>query len=103
MNSGLIQGDGHGPEGVDPTDAARFDLRGNEAINLVGDWADSLTNSGTIGARCVWQSSAMRLCCMGQTAFVNGPARRSASATCAALYPDRPEMKLPGQVPLPLR
>jgi predicted extracellular nuclease/2',3'-cyclic-nucleotide 2'-phosphodiesterase (5'-nucleotidase family)/Ca2+-binding RTX toxin-like protein len=48
VNSGTIQGDGHGPEGVDPTDAARFDLTGNEAVNLVGDWTDSLTNSGTI-------------------------------------------------------
>ena len=34
VNDGLIQGDGHGPEGVSPADAARFDLRGNEAINL---------------------------------------------------------------------
>lgn len=48
VNDGLIQGDGHGPEGVDPADAAQFDLRGNEAINLIGDFADSLTNTGTI-------------------------------------------------------
>ncbi|HWM47932.1 MAG TPA: Calx-beta domain-containing protein [Xanthobacteraceae bacterium] len=48
VNAGLIQGDGHGPEGVAPEDAARFDLDGNEAVNLVGDYADSLTNSGSI-------------------------------------------------------
>jgi predicted extracellular nuclease/Ca2+-binding RTX toxin-like protein len=46
-NDGLIQGDGHGPEGVDPADAARFDLRGNEAINLVGDYADELINGSS--------------------------------------------------------
>ena len=46
-NEGLIQGDGHGPEGVDPEDAAQFDLRGNEAINLVGDYADELINGST--------------------------------------------------------
>jgi predicted extracellular nuclease/2',3'-cyclic-nucleotide 2'-phosphodiesterase (5'-nucleotidase family) len=46
-NDGLIQGDGHGPEGVDPTDAAAFDLRGNEAINLVGDYADEIINGST--------------------------------------------------------
>ena len=44
----MIQGDGHGPEGVAPADAARFDLRGNEAINLVGNLDDSLTNTGQI-------------------------------------------------------
>lgn len=46
-NEGLIQGDGHGPEGVDPEDAAQFDLRGNEAINLVGDYADEVLNQST--------------------------------------------------------
>jgi Ca2+-binding RTX toxin-like protein len=46
-NDGLIQGDGHGPEGVDPEDAAGFDLRGNEAINLVGDYADEVLNQST--------------------------------------------------------
>lgn len=50
VNDGLISGDGHGPEGVAAADAARFDLRGNEAINLVGDYADTLSNgvTGTI-------------------------------------------------------
>ena len=46
-NDGLIQGDGHGPEGVDPEDAADFDLRGNEAINLVGDYDDEILNQST--------------------------------------------------------
>ncbi|MHC2384712.1 Ca2+-binding RTX toxin-like protein [Bradyrhizobium liaoningense] len=47
VNDGLIQGDGHGPEGVSPADAARFDLRGNEAINLVGDYEDFVGNNST--------------------------------------------------------
>lgn len=47
VNDGLIRGDGHGPEGVDPADAARFDLRGNEAINLVGDYDDFVGNNST--------------------------------------------------------
>ncbi|WP_245283764.1 calcium-binding protein [Bradyrhizobium sp. URHD0069] len=46
-NEGLIKGDGHGPEGVDPEDAAQFDLRGNEAVNLVGDYADEIINGST--------------------------------------------------------
>lgn len=45
VNDGLIQGDGHGPEGVAPVDAARFNLRGNEAINLVGNYADEVINN----------------------------------------------------------
>ena len=47
VNDGLIQGDGHGPEGVDPEDAAQFDLRGNEAINLLGDYEDFVGNNST--------------------------------------------------------
>jgi Ca2+-binding RTX toxin-like protein len=49
INDGLIQGDGHGPEGVTlaPEEVARFDLRGNEAINLVGDYRDELINGST--------------------------------------------------------
>ncbi|MPZ40761.1 MAG: hypothetical protein GEU95_22460 [Rhizobiales bacterium] len=47
VNDGLIQGDGHGPEGVDPEDAEDFDLRGNEAINLVGDYEDFVGNNST--------------------------------------------------------
>ena len=48
-NDGLIKGDGHGPEGVTltPEEVARFDLRGNEAINLVGDYADEIINGST--------------------------------------------------------
>jgi Ca2+-binding RTX toxin-like protein len=46
-NEGLIKGDGHGPEGVAAADAARFDLRGNEAVNLVGDYADEIINGST--------------------------------------------------------
>ena len=47
VNDGLIQGDGKGPEGVSPEDAARFDLRGNEAINLVGDYEDFVGNNAS--------------------------------------------------------
>lgn len=47
VNRGLIQGDGHGPENVAPADAARFDLRGNEAINLVGNYVDEIINTST--------------------------------------------------------
>jgi hypothetical protein len=46
-NEGLIQGEGHGPEGVSQTDAARFDLRGNEAINLVGNYDDEILNQSS--------------------------------------------------------
>lgn len=45
VNDGLIKGDGHGPEGVSAGDAARFDLRGNEAINLVGSYDDEIINN----------------------------------------------------------
>lgn len=49
-NEGLIQGDGHGPEGVDPADAAAMNARiaGREAIDILGSFADSITNKGTI-------------------------------------------------------
>jgi Ca2+-binding RTX toxin-like protein len=49
INDGLIQGDGHGPGGVTltPEEVARFDLRGNEAINLVGDYRDEFINGST--------------------------------------------------------
>ncbi|MDO9299065.1 hypothetical protein [Bradyrhizobium sp.] len=48
-NDGLIKGDGHGPEGVTltPEEVAKFDLRGNEAIKLVGDYADEIINGST--------------------------------------------------------
>ncbi|MBB5751156.1 calcium-binding protein [Prosthecomicrobium pneumaticum] len=45
VNDGLIEGAGNGPEGVLDSDLARFDLRGNEAINLVGDYEDFLGNN----------------------------------------------------------
>lgn len=45
VNDGLIKGDGHGPEGVAAQDAAKFDLRGNEAINLVGTYDDEIINN----------------------------------------------------------
>ncbi len=47
VNRGLIQGDGNGPENVSAEDAARFDLRGNEAINLIGNHDDEMINAGT--------------------------------------------------------
>lgn len=51
VNDGVIQGDGNGPENVTPEAAAAFDLRGNEAINLIGDYADEIIN--TSGGRIV--------------------------------------------------
>jgi len=47
-NAGLIQGDGHGAEGVDAADLNDVVLTGREAISIVGGYADSLTNSGAI-------------------------------------------------------
>lgn len=49
-NEGQIRGDGHGPTGVSDEDAAVMNARiaGGEAINIVGSFADSITNSGGI-------------------------------------------------------
>jgi autotransporter passenger strand-loop-strand repeat protein len=49
-NEGLIWGEGHGPEGVDPADAAAMNARiaGREAIDILGSFADTITNKGTI-------------------------------------------------------
>lgn len=47
-NGGMIEGGGNDPEGVDEEDVAPYSVIGSEAINLVGDWEDSLTNTGTI-------------------------------------------------------
>ncbi|MFD2185050.1 hypothetical protein ACFSOX_23095, partial [Rhodoplanes azumiensis] len=48
-NAGTIQGDGNLPTGVDAADAAVFveRIKGGEAINLVGNWADTVTNTAT--------------------------------------------------------
>ncbi len=50
INEGLIQGDGNGPTGVDPADAAAMQAKidGREAINILGTFADTITNKGTI-------------------------------------------------------
>ncbi|MGA0597688.1 calcium-binding protein [Enterovirga sp. CN4-39] len=45
-NEGLIQGDGKGPEAV-PAGTPAIDLRGNEAINLVGNFADEILNQSS--------------------------------------------------------
>jgi hypothetical protein len=49
-NQGQIRGDGHGPTGVSDEDAAVMNARilGGEAINIVGSYADTITNSGGI-------------------------------------------------------
>lgn len=47
VNDGLIQGFGNGPQNVPPQDATRFDLRGNEAINLIGTYADEIINNSS--------------------------------------------------------
>lgn len=49
LNKGLIHGDGNGPEGnLREDELIDYDPVGNEAINLVGDYADELDNRGTI-------------------------------------------------------
>jgi hypothetical protein len=49
-NEGQIRGDGHGPAGVLDADAAAMNAKiaGGEAIDIVGSYADSITNSGGI-------------------------------------------------------
>ena len=49
-NEGQIRGDGHGPAGVADEDAAAMNAKivGGEAIDIVGSYADSITNSGGI-------------------------------------------------------
>jgi autotransporter passenger strand-loop-strand repeat protein len=49
-NEGTIQGAGHGPTGVDPEDAAAYlaKITGREAIDILGSFADTITNKGTI-------------------------------------------------------
>lgn len=49
-NEGQIRGDGHGPAGVSDEDAAAMNARivGGEAIDIVGSFADTITNSGGI-------------------------------------------------------
>jgi hypothetical protein len=48
INQGLIQGDGHGPTGVDPEDAASIPVAGHEAISIIGSYGDSVVNKGQI-------------------------------------------------------
>jgi hypothetical protein len=50
VNAGLIHGDGNLPTGVTPEEVEQFAerIRGGEAINLLGTYADSLTNTGQI-------------------------------------------------------
>ncbi|TCR63686.1 hypothetical protein [Bosea sp. BK604] len=49
-NEGLIRGAGNLPTNVTPAEIALFAerMRGGEAINIVGSFGDTLTNSGTI-------------------------------------------------------
>ena len=49
-NAGMIEGGGHGPTGVADADVALFvgRLKGGEAINIIGSYADTITNSGNI-------------------------------------------------------
>lgn len=50
INDGLIKGDGNLPTAVTPEEVAQFAarLKGGEAINIEGSFADTLTNTGTI-------------------------------------------------------
>ncbi|MEH2513014.1 Ca2+-binding RTX toxin-like protein [Nitrobacteraceae bacterium AZCC 1564] len=46
-NEGTIQGDGHGPENFEPGSDAGITLDGREAINILGTFADRITNTAT--------------------------------------------------------
>jgi hypothetical protein len=50
VNAGLIRGDGNLPTDVTPEEVALFAerIRGGEAINIVGSFADTVTNTGQI-------------------------------------------------------
>lgn len=73
-NEGLIEGAGNGPEGVAPEDAAPLIPIGNEAINLVGDWADTLTNLGEIIGGVMMGAGADTLTNTGAMSALNGSA-----------------------------
>jgi len=47
-NEGTIQGDGHGPTNFDPGSDVGIVLAGREAIDIVGTFADTITNKGHI-------------------------------------------------------
>ncbi len=46
-NEGIIQGGGHGPENFEPGTDAGIVLAGREAIDILGDFADSITNTAS--------------------------------------------------------
>ncbi len=73
-NAGVIEGGGNGPEGVDPEDVLPLTPIGNEAINLVGDWADVITNSGTIIGGVMMGGGADTLTNRGAMQALNGSA-----------------------------
>lgn len=49
-NAGIIEGGGHGPNGASDADVALFAarLKGGEAINIIGSYADTIVNTGGI-------------------------------------------------------
>ncbi len=75
-NEGVIRGDGHGPEGVDPADAAAMNARivGREAIDILGSFADTITNKGTIVGGIFTDSSDDTLNNSGLMVAMGGPA-----------------------------
>lgn len=73
-NEGLIEGGGNGPEGVLPEDVVPLLPTGNEAINLVGDWADELLNSGAIIGGVMMDGGADTLTNMGAMSAMAGSA-----------------------------
>ncbi|MCB1489211.1 MAG: hypothetical protein KDJ88_17365 [Bauldia sp.] len=73
-NEGTIEGGGHDPEGVNPEDVAPFSPAGNEAINLVGDWADVITNSGIIIGGVMMDGGADTLTNSGTMSALRGSA-----------------------------
>lgn len=47
-NEGTIQGDGHGPQNFEDGSDAGIVIAGREAIDIIGTFADTVTNKGTI-------------------------------------------------------
>ena len=75
-NEGVIRGDGHGPEGVDPADAAAMNAKilGREAIDILGSFADTITNKGTIVGGIFTDGGADTLNNSGLMVAMGGPA-----------------------------
>jgi autotransporter passenger strand-loop-strand repeat protein len=75
-NEGVIRGDAHGPTGVSDEDAAAMNARiaGREAIDILGTFADSITNKGSINGGIFTDGGADTLDNSGIIAAIGGAA-----------------------------